>query len=451
MSLRLRLFALILTPLVLMSLALGYWRFVSAQETAEELFDNNLMSAALAISRDVAVSGGDALLPSTRDMIQDAAGGELFYHVTAPDGIYVTGYAYPPIPQSSNDAERKTPHFSVATYREEPVRVLQISERISIENLSGVATVTVWQRLAERQAFAAQLALRTAFLIAILLVTLALVIWFGVARGLRPLLNLQDAISMRSPDDLSRIKRKVPEEVQGIVDTLNRLFRQVETSIEAHQVFISDAAHQLRNPAAAVHALAKSVRDATNDTDRDRRIGELLKAARNSSHVAHQLLSLDRLRYQDDALRFKDFDLRDLLRDACTEIGPVILSEGLEFEVHLPDHPVPFTGDPVFIAEAIKNLIDNAAKHGGPSLTSIQVALRIEGDKIAIAVEDDGKGLRPEDSERAFSRFSQLEPSAGSGLGLAVVSSVAERHGGKAVIIAAQRGTNITLRLPRRN
>lgn len=256
MSLRLRLFALILTPLVLMSLALGYWRFVSAQETAEELFDNNLMSAALAISRDVAVSGGDALLPSTRDMIQDAAGGELFYHVTAPDGIYVTGYAYPPIPQSSNDAERKTPHFSVATYREEPVRVLQISERISIENLSGVATVTVWQRLAERQAFAAQLALRTAFLIAILLVTLALVIWFGVARGLRPLLNLQDAISMRSPDDLSRIKRKVPEEVQGIVDTLNRLFRQVETSIEAHQVFISDAAHQLRNPAAAVHALA---------------------------------------------------------------------------------------------------------------------------------------------------------------------------------------------------
>ena len=86
----------------------------------------------------------------------------------------------------------------------------------------------------------------------ILLATLAIVVWFGVARGLRPLLDLQGAIDLRSPDDLSEIKRPVPVEVQGVVKTLNRLFGQVENSINAYQVFISEAAHQLRNPAAAV-------------------------------------------------------------------------------------------------------------------------------------------------------------------------------------------------------
>ena len=57
-SLRLRLFAVILSPLLIMALILGFWRVTAAQQTAEELFDRSLLSVALAISRDVAVSGG---------------------------------------------------------------------------------------------------------------------------------------------------------------------------------------------------------------------------------------------------------------------------------------------------------------------------------------------------------------------------------------------------------
>jgi two-component system sensor histidine kinase TctE len=66
---------------------LGFWRFEVAQRTSETLFDRSLLAAALAISRDVAISGGDALSPSTRDFVSDAGGGELFYHVTGPGGI----------------------------------------------------------------------------------------------------------------------------------------------------------------------------------------------------------------------------------------------------------------------------------------------------------------------------------------------------------------------------
>ena len=124
MSLRSRLFMLILPPLLLLSIVLGFWRFEVAQRTSETLFDRSLLAAALAISRDVAISGGDALSPSTRDFVSDAGGGELFYHVTGPGGIYITGYAYPPVSGGRTGEDRL--NYTMAEYRGEPVRVLRM-------------------------------------------------------------------------------------------------------------------------------------------------------------------------------------------------------------------------------------------------------------------------------------------------------------------------------------
>lgn len=443
-SLRQRLFVLILVPLMLMGLVLGYWRVSVAQDTAEDFFDRSLLSAALAISRDVAISGGDALLPSTSEMIHDAAGGEVFYHATGPGGIYVTGYAYPPT-GGVPDMVLDTPHYFKAEYRGEAVRVLKIVERVTSDGVSGNATVTVWQRLSERRRFATQLAFRAAGLIGGLLLTLALVVWFGVARGLRPLLDLQQAIEIRSPDDLSQIRRPIPSEAQGIVGTLNRLFAKVQDSMTAQQVFISNAAHQLRNPAASVQSMAESLREAQNPADQHQRIEDLVVAARASTRVTEQLLSMDRLRQPMPDSRRTQFGLTDLLRSICADLGPEVLSRDIDFELVSPDHPVEMTGDQVFIAEAIKNMIDNALKHGGPKLSSIVVRLREDGNKALITVYDDGKGLSPEESDLALGRFSQVEPSQGSGLGLSIVSAVAERHGGKLVIDPVEKGASLTL------
>jgi len=447
-SLRLRLFALILIPLVLMAMLLGVWRINVAQQTSEDLFDRTLLSAALAISRDVAVSGGDLLSISSRDMIRDATGGEVFYHATGPGGAYITGYAYPPATILGKDGNRYAPNFFEATYRGDAVRVLQITERMTIENLTGDATVTVWQRLADRHTFARQLALRAAGLMGVLLTTLALVVWFGVARGLRPLLDLQDAISIRSPDDLSQIKRPVPIEAQGIVQTLNRLFGQVETSMNAHQAFISDAAHQLRNPAAAVQSMAEAVKDAPTNSDRDLRISELVSAARSSARVADQLLSLDRLQQPVQSAQLNMLDLPQLVHDTCADMGPLVLSQGVDFELRTLDQPLSICGDSVFLAEAIKNLIDNALQHAGTKLNEITVQLSKDSNFVHVTVSDDGKGLSPDQSDAAFSRFSQIEPSEGSGLGLAIAQSVAKRHNGQLTINRVDVGASLTLSVP---
>ena len=93
MSLRSRLFMLILPPLLLLSIVLGFWRFEVAQRTSETLFDRSLLAAALAISRDVAISGGDALSPSTRDFVSDA--GAVSFSTMLPVLVAFTSPAMP--------------------------------------------------------------------------------------------------------------------------------------------------------------------------------------------------------------------------------------------------------------------------------------------------------------------------------------------------------------------
>ncbi len=430
-----------------MALLLGFWRVSVAQRTAEELFDRSLLAAALAISRDAAVSGGDLLQPLARDLIHDASGGEVFYHATGPGGTYVTGYAYPPNLDHVPD-DPYAPFFSFGAYRGENVRVLRITERITIENLTGDTTVTVWQRLADRNAFVTQLAVRAAMALGALLATLALVVWFGVAHGLRPLIDLQQAIAARSPDDLSQIKRPIPFEAQGIVSTLNRLFSKLEKTLIAHQSFISDAAHQLRNPAAAVQSMAEAARDAPNDVERIKRLSELVGAAQASARVTNQLLSLDRLNHHDPEAGFERLDLCKVVKLASADMGPQVLSRGVEFELLLPPTPIWVRGNAVFLGEAVKNLIDNALQHGGGKLQSVKVTVSRKGPHAVVTVSDDGTGLSPSDRSAAFGRFSQVGPSQGSGLGLAIVSSVAQQHQGSLDINPAQTGASLSFTLP---
>ena len=91
-SLRFRLFAIILGPLLLIALGIGIWRLASAQQTAQEVFDRNLLVTALAVSRDVASRDGDAISVETAQLLSRSAGEPVRYHVYAPDGVLVVGY-----------------------------------------------------------------------------------------------------------------------------------------------------------------------------------------------------------------------------------------------------------------------------------------------------------------------------------------------------------------------
>jgi len=345
-SLRVRLIVIILTPLLFVSVVAAAWQFRNTANRAEDIFDRGLLSAALAISRDVAISGGDALSSSTRRLISDTSGGELFYHVYAPDGVFITGYASPPAPPSGMQAEQEEPIYYEAVYKGQNVRVLRFQDATTVDGVAGLFTISVWQDMEVRATFVLDVVLRAFFVIAVLLVSVALIVWFGVGLGLRPLLDLQNAIARRTTSDLDPIRRNVPVEVQGIVATLNKLLDRVSRRISSKDEFISNAAHQMRNPIAGVLALAEAVENAPSSAEAKKRSAELVAAARATSHLTNQLLSERRFFLYDDIKICFDISFRYSLSHTywLFRLGPSQVPVNNLLSTYLDSHIFPIVG-----------------------------------------------------------------------------------------------------------
>ena len=446
-SLRLRLIGIILVPLMVIALLVGVWQWRDLRQQAADLFDRSLLTTALAISADIARTGGSALSLETRDLLQDTSDGPVYYHAYAPDGVYVTGYATPPVrPPEMAIPERPYFYFESTSYGR-PVRVLRLYDVTTIDGITGRYTYTVWQELSVREALLQRLSLRAFIVIAVLIGTVALVVWFGVRLGLRPLIDLEDAISRRNSDDLSPIRRAVPVETRGLVARLNTLFGQVAEAMATQTVFISNAAHQLRNPIAGVLAMAEAVRSAPTEAEARRRSGELLSAARHVKDLDNKLLTLERAGARQALAQ--DIDLVPLLQSVAETHRDEAGARGVALSLALPAQAVTVRADPVMLEEALTNLLDNALRHGGQGLSRIELSLDASEEAVTVTVRDDGIGIAPDKVETALSRFGQANPGEGSGLGLSIAEAVATRGGGSLDLRPADpRGLQVVLRLP---
>ena len=442
-SLRIRLTLIILIPLLVICGLVGAWAVFDAQERAGERFDRSLLSTALAISRDVAVSGGDALSPQTNALLRSTSGGPVFYHVYAPDGVFVTGYATPPVPGEKGEADANQ-HYFDGRYQSRTVRVLRFIDAMQVDGLTGDFTVTVWQDFNLRNAIARDLSWRTFRVIASLLVAVGLIVWFGVRLGLRPLISLEEAISRRSPDDLTPIKRAVPIETSGIVGKLNDLLGKVSATLKTKDDFISDAAHQLRNPIAGLLAMSSAVRSARSMEDVQSRSSDLVIAAQNASDLANSLLSYERARAEPIA-PFTQHSLGKEVKEAVEAMQPACLDAGVTLKFESPTKDIQAFIDPTMVKESVLNLINNALLHGGETLS--EVVVTVQENPTAISVSDNGQGIPEELHDSAIERFKQIKPSQGSGLGLAIVKAVAERHGGNTRLRSLDPGLRVVMEL----
>ncbi|MEL6609932.1 MAG: sensor histidine kinase [Pseudomonadota bacterium] len=445
LSLRARLTVIILTPLVVISWLVGVWAVVDAQNRADDRFDRALLSAALAVSRDVAVSGGDALSPETNALLRDSFSGPVFYHVFAPDGAFLTGYATPPVPVGAAPVDARGQQVFVGIHQSREVVALRFVDTMQVEGWSGDYTITVWQDLSFRRALVRDLVRSSLLVISLLVATVALVVWFGVRFGLRPLNDLEDAIARRSTDELDPIQRNVPEEVTGIVNTLNSLFRALSQNMAAQADFISNAAHQLRNPIAGVLALAEATSNAPNGAEAKQRTADLLQAARETSDLSQKLLLMERAKAFTPARLRADVDLSNLLRAV---VDNVATSADDTVRVDADIAPgLRVKGDETMILEAVTNLLENALIHCGPTLRQVTLTASEAHREIRIEVTDDGKGIPPDDHDRALTRFEQLGSSSGSGLGLSIVDAVARAHGGTCALRSQERGLSARMTL----
>ena len=421
-SLRLRLLILILLPLLIVACAAIYWRFVEARKTAEDIFDRQLVMLCLAVSRDVAYSGGDSLSVTTLNLFEDAAGGSIFYHVYGPDGSFVTGYSSPPVRKAKAHLEHNIPLLFNAYHLGKVVRAASLAEPAIIGGISGISVVTVWQELEPRMNFARSLALKAASMASLLVLTVASLVIFGIRLGLRPLGQLEAAIQKRSPVDIRPIERQVPVEARGIVNRLNALFAQLTEAQEARDRLISNAAHQLRNPVAAIHAMAQATLAAKTLSDSKDRALQLVDETRRTVRLTNQMLSLARL-------------------------APKVLDSDVEFTVNLASSIIKAEFDPTLLNEAITNLIENALQHGGTALSEIVITVTGDNRFVAIIVENNGQRMEEGEIYSCFERFSQIGENPGSGLGLAMVHEIAKIHNG-AITVATRPHMKFTFSMP---
>ena len=449
-SLRIRLFVRVVTPLVIVAVAIGIWRVKNTAETAREIFDRNLTAVSIAVAKDVASTGGELLSPETLDLLAGASGGRVFYHVYGPDGAYVSGYGYPPATGFSDASRSQVPVIFDSVHSDDPVRVSSLTQYVNADGIEGFARITVWQKQSVRRQFAINQTLLSLAIIFVLVAAVMAFVWFGVNSGLAPLIDLRNAIAIRSPQDLRPITRAVPEEVRSIVGTLNTLFHEVSNSIEVRDRFVANAAHQLRNPISAIQALAESALSARNADEKHRRVQKTVEEAKHTSQLAEQLLMLEKLSQSSELENHDRVDLNKVVLGVSSRNADRTLDRGIDFSFEPSSADIVVDGDTTLLSEAVENLVDNALKHGGNQISALVISLDVCESKALLVIEDDGKGIPDEDHDIVFERFTQLDHGHGSGLGLSIVKEIVHLHGGSVDISTggSGQGTRFRIELP---
>lgn len=435
-SLRQRLMLILLPPMIIVAVGAALWRYQTARTTAETLYDKTLMAVTLAIVAEVATTGGDLLANDKIDLLSDYLGDQIFYRVDGPGEGIVTGYAGAPAPPKDAKVESGKPFFFSARYRDEPVRAAiyrELVQGVGPDSLSGWVQVTTWQTVHERRAFANELARWSLWIMGIVVIAGAAALWIGLRFGLKPLLDLEEAVGKRSQSNLTPIKRPVPNEVLRLVGSMNALFRRLRDAIAARDVFIEDAAHQLRNPIAAIRSQAEAAGTAKEPDDMQSRLSGVMTAAQAASRLATQLLSSEKARSGIVAGE-DEFDVCKVVAEIARSHGPKVLRRGGNIEFDAPAAPVRVKGDETMIREAVENLIDNACRYGLDDGGQIQVMVAQSNGMAEISVSDTGPGVPNDARDVIFERFKRAAKNDGDGcgLGLAIVRDVARAHDGDA-------------------
>jgi signal transduction histidine kinase len=219
--------------------------------------------------------------------------------------------------------------------------------------------------------------------------------------------------------------------------------------------FLALIGHELRNPLAAVTTAAALLRVRASDTDGSARPLDVIdRQCQQMFRLVDDLLDVARIEKQKLQLETTSVDLRTVIIDAVESKRDQIEHRQQRLVTELGHHPMVLNVDPVRMAQVISNLVENASKYT-PDGGHITVTLATTGRDVHIAVRDTGHGLPANELTNIFIPFTQLNASSsasrsGLGLGLPLVRSLTELHGGtvQATSAGAGHGSCFTVSLP---
>jgi len=226
---------------------------------------------------------------------------------------------------------------------------------------------------------------------------------------------------------------------------MNSLFTQLRQSIAEKDAFIGNAAHQLRNPMAALLSQAEAAEHTDDEATLRRRMAGVTEAARHRERVNQD-------KQQPSAQ--KTFDLSEMLRNLLADTAIVALKREVELSLHGAEQAINVRGNALLLREAFENILDNALKYGCPDGGSIDVDLNVDSAQGIAEASDSGNGITEGLKSTIFERFTRDDESSvgGCGLGMAIACSIVEQHGGTIELVdAADKGAcfRVTLAIER--
>jgi two-component system, OmpR family, sensor histidine kinase TctE len=452
-SLRRKLLLVLMPSLLILIFTVSTILFSFAIVEQRDAFDDALYDSAYSIYQLLDKSNSPIesfVLPkSEKQLLLGDQKDALFYSILDTHGQLLSGDGDLHL-NSIKNLVKSNPYFHYDTVNNLPVRVVTTLVKVQRDGQDKVIYIQVAETLHKRQALASHVLIDIIVPQFILLLFAFLIIWFGVEFGLRPLFELQNAVSKRSPLDLSEINLpNVPTEVMLLVNSVNSLMRQLQGVLNTQNRFIADAAHQLRTPIAAAQAQIELTLSDPDPVQQKKMLVEISTSLERLSHTITQLLSLARNQHEAvPNIQLKPIDLKEIAQEVTLQMVPSALKKQIDlgFDSEVTSSMV--LGDSSRIKEMIGNLIENAILYTQPH-GKVTVSVKREAGEIVLAVEDNGPGIPAEEREKVFDRFYRRMGSGqeGSGLGLAIVKEIAQLHQATIEIVddVKQQGLNIQI------
>ncbi len=283
----------------------------------------------------------------------------------------------------------------------------------------------------------------------LMIALVALAAWYFTGRALKPV----EAIRLEAESITGRtMHRRVPEpdtddEVGRLARTMNAMLGRLETSAQKQRQFVSDASHELRSPLASIRTNLEVALHNPDRADWPEVAQRALAEDVRMEDTVSELLDLARLDEAEGPApldTLPEVDLDELVLDDTVQQRRVPVDTGRVSagRVH---------GRRDQLQRVVRNLLDNAARHAS---STVAVGLVTADDVVELTVDDDGPGIRPEDRDLVFERFTRLDDgrardAGGLGLGLSMVKAITEHHGGTVVIEDAPvGGARLRVRFP---
>ncbi len=415
-SIQLKLSLTLSLAILIIAVVAGVFSFMAAFDDAHELQDDTLRQVAALFNRQHVppVRPGDDKQAQDSDeesrvVVQYLADGKNAAR-ERDTGVLL------PIPSTLVDG------LHTLDLAGEPFRVLvkttALGERIAVAQETGV-----------RDEIARDSALRTLMPFLILVPVLLLIVADLVRKMFRPIAALSTEIDQRSEQELHPVAEDhLPVEVRPFVVAINRLLTRVDQSMDAQRRFVADAAHELRSPLTAMSLQAERLADTPMPKQARERLTTLQQGIERGRNLLDQLLTLAKAQATSDVPQ-APISVQSVYRRVLEGLLPLAEAKHIDIGVEGTQDAQVLMSELDLVA-VVKNLVDNAIRYT-PEGGKVDLLVSVHEGNATLQIKDSGPGIAVDERLRVFDPFYRTLGSdqVGSGLGLSIVKTIADRIG----------------------